>query len=240
MTRAETLEQLLTRIELVAAALEGTAPRYVLVGGALAALLPLPDRFVVRPTKDVDVVVDGVPVGDFHLLEERLRRARFRNVVAPDAPRCRWAPPLPPGEPPFTVDIVPPVEGFEGVSNRWYADGVAQAVERMLPSGRTIWTLTPLYFVASKLQAHLSRGVDVPLAENHDVEDVVAVLLGSVSLREAIARGRDSVHVFIRATLLDLEPALQEGVDTLLPYDAASQALGPVLLGWIAELRESG
>ena len=233
---ALTLEELLARIDLVAEALEGVAPRFVFVGGALGAIYPLRVGFTIRPTDDVDVVVDGVPQGDFHLLEARLRHAGFRNAASADAPRCRWLPPVPVPPPDFTVDIVPPFAGVEGVTNRWYPEGLLYAEERLLPSGRSIWALSPLYFVATKLEAHASRGTSLPTEENPDVEDVVTVLVGFDDLRTRIAQEDTGVCRFIRSMLVGLEPVLSEGISGLLPGDVRSQALGPLLVRWIASL----
>jgi hypothetical protein len=64
--------------------------RFVFLGGAATALLitdgAVPD---VRPTKDVDVIVEVASLVDYHQLGERLRSAGFVETVE-GAPVCRW------------------------------------------------------------------------------------------------------------------------------------------------------
>ena len=159
-----TRTDLLRRVRAVEESLRGTAPRFVFVGGVLGAVYPLPPFLSIRPTDDVDVVVDGVLTHQFPSLEDRLRKAGFRNATDENAPRCRWRPPAAPlMDDTFTVDIVGPEESVEGATNRWYAEAIRNAQQYDLPGGGTIWAITPLYFVATKLEAHRSRGQGKPI-----------------------------------------------------------------------------
>ena len=70
-----------------------------------AAVLPLlvddPELSEIRPTKDVDLTVKVVTLGELYQLEEKLRAAGFRNDTREGAPICRWV------VSGVTVDVMP-------------------------------------------------------------------------------------------------------------------------------------
>ena len=70
-----------------------------------AAVLPLlvddPELSEIRPTKDVDLTVKVVTLGELYQLEEKLRAAGFRNDTKEGAPICRWV------VSGVTVDVMP-------------------------------------------------------------------------------------------------------------------------------------
>jgi len=73
----------------VAGKLERIDERFAFLGGAiLPILLDHPTLVPIRPTKDVDVVVEVVSWREMAELEERLRRIGFKHNTAEDAPKC--------------------------------------------------------------------------------------------------------------------------------------------------------
>lgn len=231
-----TREDLLRRVRGVEESLRGNAPRFVFVGGVLGAVYPLPEFLSVRPTADIDVVVDGIPVHGFPALEDRLRRAGFHNV-AHDAPRCRWRPPAALlVDDTFTVDIVGPEESVEGVSNAWYAEAMRHAERFDLPGGGTIWAITPVYFVATKLEAHKSRGQGMPIYESHDMEDIVTVLAAFEMVRQDITTRSDVLGSYLRDELRRLRSEIEADIASLLDGGAKAQAMGPVIVRWLEGL----
>lgn len=72
---------------------------------------------------------------------------------------------------------MPTDEKILGFTNQWYSDGIATAVPYLLPSGRQIMILTLPYFIATKLEAFLSRGQGDPRI-SPDMEDICFVLDG--------------------------------------------------------------
>ena len=64
----------------------------VFLGGAATALL-ITDSAAndVRPTMDVDVIVELTTTAEYHRLAEQLRERGFREDTSEDAPLCRCA-----------------------------------------------------------------------------------------------------------------------------------------------------
>jgi hypothetical protein len=78
-------------IATVARALATESPPVVFVGGTVTALYPLEGGVDVRPTVDVDCVVDVATTADYYAFVERLRSRGFRECMDEGAPLCRHA-----------------------------------------------------------------------------------------------------------------------------------------------------
>jgi hypothetical protein len=77
-------------LEAVARRLGPLLTEVVLVGGQVAELVITdPAAVRLRPTTDVDAVIDVTTRSRLAALEERLRALGFRNDIAPGAPICR-------------------------------------------------------------------------------------------------------------------------------------------------------
>ena len=81
--RRQTLEMVL----LAATHLEPLLDSLVFVGGATTGLL-ITDRAApdVRPTVDVDVLVEVTSLADYHRLEDRLRELGLKQEIGPTGP----------------------------------------------------------------------------------------------------------------------------------------------------------
>ena len=78
-------------MRIVATRLQAIDVPFAFVGGAVVGVLvDHPELTAIRPTKDVDVIVEIATLLDYYALEERLRTAGFVNDTAEDAPICRW------------------------------------------------------------------------------------------------------------------------------------------------------
>jgi hypothetical protein len=87
----------------------------VFVGGAVAGLLITdPAMPAIRPTDDVDIVVQATVLHDYHLVEAALIARGFVHDMQVDAPICRWR------IGPVAVDVMPMDDPGLGFSNRWY------------------------------------------------------------------------------------------------------------------------
>ena len=78
-------------LERVAAVLAGVPERFVFTGGATICLYVdevLQDEL--RPTLDVDCVVEIFSRAEYYTLAERLRDLGLEECTEPDAPLCRW------------------------------------------------------------------------------------------------------------------------------------------------------
>jgi hypothetical protein len=106
----------LVRIKAVYNALGPLKDQVVFVGGATVAFYV--DRMAeeVRPTDDVDVVVEIWTYREYAALEEQLRRMGFANDTASGV-ICRYR------IQGIIVDIIPTGENVLGFKNKWYPDG---------------------------------------------------------------------------------------------------------------------
>ena len=100
-------------IETVATRLEELRNSVVFVGGATTTLF-ITDPAVtdIRPTKDIDVIVEVASFVKYAELEEQLRGKGFQNATDRDAPICRWR------VSGVLVDVMPTMTEILGFSNQ--------------------------------------------------------------------------------------------------------------------------
>ncbi len=165
----------LAAIAAVARAFEGERPPAIFVGGTVTALYPL-QGVDVRPTIDVDCVVDIRTTAEYYALVDRLRGRGFTACTDEGAPLCR----LVYGD--IRVDVMPTVGTGIGPTNRWYQDAVVSAGLHDVGPGVKALVITPVYFVATKLEAFRGRG-RADYQSSHDIEDILLVLAGLPELR---------------------------------------------------------
>jgi len=156
------------RISKVFSALGMLQNHVVFIGGATLSLYAELPQTDIRPTKDVDVLVELIAYSNLASLEEDLRKLGFQNDVE-SAFICRYKL----GE--VVVDIMPTDEDILGFSNKWYKEGFQQSIESELPDGARIKIFSAPYFLASKLEAFKSRG-EYNGRTSHDFEDIVFLL----------------------------------------------------------------
>jgi predicted nucleotidyltransferase len=182
-------------VEIVASGLKGLLSEMVFVGGATASLyLPDPETKTessVRPTDDVDCVVEVASRAEYSRLERRLRNLGFKNSTEQGTSICRW---LYSG---VNVDIIPTDPRILGFSNRWYKEGIANAIPFKLSSGLDIRIFSVAYFLASKIEAFNARGKN-DFHGSRDFEDIITVLDG----REGISRDINKVTQTVQSFLL--------------------------------------
>lgn len=198
------------RIAAIAKGLGELVEEVVFVGGATTELYidastPVAE---IRPTDDIDCIINIASRREYAELEERLRRQGFQNhqtVI------CRW---MYQG---IVVDVMPTEETILGFTNRWYRDGIVNAVPFAISDGIRIQILSLLYFAASKLEALFNRGMD-DIRLSKDFEDLVFLLHYRPSLPEEV-KENDDVKEYIRECfrkLLQL-PELDEAIFCVLP-----------------------
>ena len=157
------------RLRVVSQLLAGLDQDIVFVGGATVSLyVDSPTAVDVRPTDDVDVVVELATYGSYSDLDTRLQQLGFKNDIMSSV-ICRYQ------VQGITVDVMPTDPSVLGFSNRWYADGFRNAMLYDLDGAATIRLFTRPYFVASKWEACKGRGGD-DLRWGTDFEDIVFVL----------------------------------------------------------------
>lgn len=164
-------------LELAASTLGEALNEVVFLGGATVTLwITDPGAPPVRPTKDVDVVVEATTRMAFHDFEARLRELHFTEDQE-DGVICRWRH----RDSDLILDAMPADPGILGFANRWQGTALPHALERPLPSGATIRAVPPPYLLATKLEAFHGRGHSDLLA-SRDFADIVALVDGRSEL----------------------------------------------------------
>ena len=143
--------------------------KLVFVGGCTTGLfITDPAASGIRPTKDVDAIVDVTSYAKYTALSERLRTLGLAEDTTPGAPLCRWR------RNDLIVDIMPTDATVLGFSNRWYPAAIETA-QTFYIAGHDARVVTPALFIATKLEAFHGRGGDDVVA-SHDLEDIISVV----------------------------------------------------------------
>jgi len=167
------------------------------VGGCTTGLL-LTDEFTkegVRHTDDVDLIVQTAGLVGFHELQRTLRGKGFTTPgLSETTPICAMLL----GD--LRVDFMPDDESVLGFSNRWYPAATQTATYYELRPGTRIKLVTPLYFLATKLEAYQGRGNGDALG-SRDIEDVLTLVDGNRVLLDAVQQAEVEVKTYIADSL---------------------------------------
>lgn len=197
---------------------------YAFVGGAIVnLLLDHPALSPVRPTDDVDVIVEAVTSARYSDVEARLRGLGLAHDMRPGAPRCRWVL----GN--LTVDIMPTDGGFLGLNTTWFKEALATVSEHEFAHTR-IKLISPVAFLATKHVAFTDRG-DGDYYASHDLEDFVAVVDGRANILLDVEQAPAALRRYVTDAVRSLlaAPAFAESLPGHLPSDVASQQRLPSL-----------
>lgn len=213
-------------VRIVAERLGELREEVVFLGGATMALLITdPAAAALRPTKDVDVIVEVASWGEYAPLQDRLRERGFAEDSEEGAPLCRWV------IEGIKVDIMPTNEKILGFSNRWYSAAMKTAQSIQLTDEISIRLVTGPYFLVTKLEAFLGRGQgDYQLS--HDLEDLIALVDGRPALVDEVDLAEPELRDCLRdgfGGLLD-DAAFIDALAGHLPGDAQSQRRLPTLV----------
>lgn len=192
----------------MALALGPLRERLVFVGGcATGLLLTNPAAAAVRPTEDVDAIVEVATLAGYHALHPLLAERGFTQTLEDNTPPFRW----------FwnrlQLDLVPVDERVLGFANRWYRPGFAAAVATDLAPGLALRHLDAPHFMATKFEAYNDRGRrDVYVS--HDLEDIVTVIDGRAELADELMRAEPSLraHVIEQTQALLAHPDLRNAL----------------------------
>jgi hypothetical protein len=124
------LDPNLELLRAMALALGPLRERLVFVGGcATGLLLTNPAAAGVRPTEDVDAIIDVASLASYHAMQPLLAERGFKQTMADNTPPFRW----------FwnrmQLDLVPVNGRVLGFANRWYRPGFATAVTTEIAPG---------------------------------------------------------------------------------------------------------
>ncbi|MEE5090011.1 hypothetical protein V2H26_08010 [Xanthomonas euvesicatoria] len=171
----------LPHLLVIADALGELCDQVVFLGGAVVGLLvsdPLAES--VRATYDVDAVVN-LDWARFRGIEARVESQGFAREMRSGVV-CRWVHQASG----VLFDLMPVDAGVLGFSNRWYAHAVETAQVVALSDRLSIRLVTATAFVATKLEAFVTRG-NRDFLSSHDLEDVLNVVDGRTELVEEFA-----------------------------------------------------
>ncbi len=159
------------RLQEIAEGMREMNERLVYVGGAMAGSYANdPAATEPRTTTDVDCVVNSTNYAEHAAFEEQLRKLHFQNDTESEPPViCRW---VYNGE---IVDVMSMEEKSLSFGNRWYRPGFEHRERYVLPSGLAIYRLPAPYYIATKIEALLSRG-GMDWRGAKDFEDIIYVL----------------------------------------------------------------
>lgn len=180
------------QVRRTAIALGGLLNEVVFVGGQMVPFY-ITDRGLhrMRPTDDVDVVVECRTRHAYREFARRLHALGFRVDQSPGAPVCRYR----------TVDGLVldamPLDGeILGFSNLWYPLVMDTAVLVELAAGVVIRAAHPVALLATKWEAFHGRGSDDPFG-SHDLEDLLMLIAGRPELANEVQPLSPDVRAFI-------------------------------------------
>jgi len=179
----------IVRIKAVHRALENLKEDVVFVGGATVSLYADRTAEEVRPTDDIDVLIELWTRKGYAELEEKLRSIGFVNDQESGI-ICRF---IIQG---ITVDIMPTGENILGFSNKWYPDGYKSAIDYTIDD-HIIKIFSAPYFIASKLEAFKSRGGNDGRISS-DFEDIVFVFENRFSIWDEIQQCEEGLKEYLK------------------------------------------
>ena len=207
-------------LQTVANGLGDLREEMVFVGGAVAELYAdNPAASEIRPTLDVDCVIEIGSRLQFAELEENLRTRGFKNDTSEGAPICRWI------YKEIKVDVMPTDSTVLGFSNRWYEEGIENKITKTLPDQTEIYVFSPEYYLAAKFEAHNGRG-GKDLRQSHDFEDIIYILDNCLNIFKDINNSNQNVKDYLKKECIKLlqNEGLTEGIESTLPYGSGEES----------------
>jgi len=204
--------QNITRIKAVCEALGEMSQSVLFVGGATVSLYTDRPATEVRPTDDVDILVELVHYSRYAAIEEQLRKRGFVNDQESGI-ICRFK------IHGIIVDVMPTSSTVLGFTNKWYEEGFSKPMEKQLNEELSIKLLDPVYFIASKMEAFKGRGGGDGRMSS-DFEDIVYVLNNRNSIWDEIEKSPTHLKMYLKNEFqkISQNDFLFEWVSTNLDY----------------------
>lgn len=203
-----------------AVALGSLCEDVVFLGGAtVGLLLSDPAAPEVRPTTDVDVILEVASIIEYHHFQDQLRERGFSEDTSAGAPICRWI------HEGVTLDVMPTDESILGWGNPWYESAIRTRQHLDIGAGHAVWVIDPPHLIATKLAAYRGRGHG-DLISSHDIEDVITLIDGRAEIESELEGAPAELRQWVSKELQRLidEEGLVELLPGMLPPDAGSQA----------------
>lgn len=216
------------RIKVLAEAFSRLKNKVVFVGGAVVELYcDDPARAEVRPTDDVDVVVELINLGSYATLEEDLRAIGFQNDMFSSV-ICRYK------YHDIVIDIMPTDANILGFTNVWYNDGLSHSIPYVLNDGLAIQIFTLHYFIASKFEALKSDRHGKDYRYNSDFEDIIYIFDNRINIKSELVECTNDVKVYLQKMIIALlqRPYIEEEIIANLEYSSSNQRKNRILAIW--------
>lgn len=190
--------------------------KVVYVGGATISLYADRETSEIRPTDDVDVIVEILNYTERAKLEEKLRAIGFQDDVESGI-SCRFR------IQGIIVDVMPTADESIGFKNIWYPEGFKNAVSYSLDENNTVKILSPPYFIATKLEAFKGRGRRDGRT-SHDFEDIVYVLENRKTIWEELNSTSGLIKEYLIKEFKELQSVsnFAEWIDCHVEYNTPS------------------
>ncbi|MBX3586941.1 MAG: hypothetical protein KF796_09855 [Ramlibacter sp.] len=196
----------------MARAMGSLCDQVVFVGGCATGLLvDDADLMDVRPTEDVDAIVQVASLAAYHRLAKGLMERGFTQTMADNTPPFRW----------FwnrmQLDLVPLDDKVLGFANPWYRVGFEAALSVELAAGFKVRHLSAPHFLATKFEAFKDRGQNDVYA-SHDLEDIMTVMEGRAAVVQEVVAANDAVSTHVGRSVAALlnTPTFHDALPGLL------------------------
>lgn len=191
------MHQNLIRIKVINEHLKDLGQEFVFVGGATVSLYATNSDLAteIRPTDDVDIVIELATYGSYTKLDEKLRSIGFANDITSGV-ICRYR------IQGITVDFMPTEPSVIGFSNQWHPEGFDTAIIYNLNKDHQIKIFSLPYFVATKWEAFLGRGKN-NYRTSKDFEDLVFIWENVDDYDEQIKNAPPHLQSYLRDALLE-------------------------------------
>ncbi len=173
----------------VAKALRELKEQMVFIGGAVVSLYADdPSADEIRPTADIDLIINLMKFSNWVKMQERLAQLGFY----PD-PYCHAICSYLYNNIP--VDIIPAEESHLGQSNRWYKIGF-EDLWHTKALDEDIRILSAPAYLATKFEAFNDRGSDY--RTSHDFEDIIYILDNRMTIVSEVEKAHPDIKTFLQ------------------------------------------
>ena len=191
--------------------LEELSEQVVFVGGVTTCLyIDVDIADDIRPTTDVDCVIEIANKKEYDKFQKKLRDKGFTHDMRVGAPLCRFRH----GDL-LVLDVMPNDEEILGFSNSWYKEGILNKEKFHLTKDDYIYIFPLALFLASKFEAFNSRGRKDPRM-SWDLEDIVLVIDGIKNFQIPNLKGRLKEFLIKMTTECLTNKSIQEAISAFL------------------------
>jgi hypothetical protein len=200
-------------LKIVADALSNLSEKFVFVGGATVDLYANdPARDEVRPTDDIDVLVEVIGYASYSDLNQKLRYLGFQEDITSTV-ICRYK------YQDIVVDIMPTDGNVLGFTNRWYKEGIQHIFPFRLDPHTIIYLFDIAYFLGSKFEAFKSRGSN-DMRLSSDFEDIIYLFDNRIGLLDELQLANLTIRSYLQEEINQLlnHAYIEENIASHLGY----------------------